>query len=196
MDTGQLNSKFQNFKLNFVNNSKVHSSIGYSGISEYELIEKLQDFKNKCHTKDYIEGDLFLDEAFPGVIPTSFIVNVWVKKQRLDDTSRGRVLDLLIDTLWKTTTPEVRKNIFTLSMLAIEDLTSKQIKELFYHPNNSVRLKLINFIKTVTPTEQQIYQIFDTNDDNIIKLLLKNEKAEEVALNSKELKFKWLQWTT
>lgn len=195
MDTEQLNSKFQNFKRNFVNNSKVHSSIGYSGISEAELIEKLQDFKNKCHEKGYIEGDLFLDEAYPGVIPTSFIVNVWVKKQWLDDTSRGRVLDLLIDTLWKTTTPEIRKNIFTLSMLAVEDLTSKQIKELFYHPNNSVRLKLISFIKTVTPTEQQIYQIFDTNDDNIIKLLLKNEKAEEVALNSKELKFKWLQWT-
>lgn len=195
MDTEQLNSKFQNFKRNFVNNSKVHSSIGYSGISEAELIEKLQDFKKKCHEKDYIEGDLFLDEAYPGVIPTSFIVNVWVKKQRLNDTSRGKILDLLIDTLWETTTPEIRKNIFTLSILVFEDLTSEQIKELFYHPNNSVRLKLIDFIKTVTPTEQQMYQIFDTNDDNIIKLLLKNKKAEEFALNSKGLKFKWLQWT-
>ena len=177
MDTEQLNSKVQNFKQNFASNM----GIGYSGISEAELIEKLQDFKNKCHENGYIEGDLFLDEAYPGVIPTSFIVNLWVRKQWLDTISRGKALDLLVDTLWVTTKPEIRENIFTLSMLIFEDLTSEKIKELFYYPDNLVRLELIKLIKTGTLNEQQIHRIFNTNDDNIIKLLSENEKAKEVA---------------
>ena len=168
--------------------------IGYYGISEAELSEKLKGFNKKCHDEGYIDGDVFLDEAYPGVIPTSFIVNLWVKKQQLDQTSRGKVLDLFIDALWKTTTPEIRQNIFTLSMLVFEDLTPDKIKELFYHRNNSVRLKLINIIKTGTLSEQQIHRIFETNDNNIIKLLSENEKAQKVAFGSKELKFKWLQW--
>jgi hypothetical protein len=190
MDTEQLSAKFQKFKENFVANNKVNSS----GLSEAGLMEQLQNFKNKCHEKDYIEGDLFLDEAYPGVIPTSFIVNVWAKKQWLDTISRGKALDFLIETLWETTPPEIRKNVFTLSMMTIENLTSQEIKRLYYHPNNSVRVRLIDFVQTATLTEQQIQNVFDTQDDNIIKLLLKNKNAEKIILNSKELKYKWLQW--
>ncbi|MDP3007734.1 MAG: hypothetical protein Q8N30_01515 [Methylococcales bacterium] len=190
MDTEQLSAKFQKFKENFVANNKVNSS----GLSEAGLMEQLQNFKNKCHEKDYIEGDLFLDEAYPGVIPTSFIVNVWAKKQWLDTISRGKALDFLIETLWETTPPEIRKNVFTLSMMTIENLTSQEIQRLFYHPDNSVRVKLIDFIETATLTEQEVQNIFDTQDGNIIKLLSKNKNAENIILNSKELKYKWLQW--
>jgi hypothetical protein len=190
MDTEQLSAKFQKFKENFVANNKVNSY----GLSEAGLMEQLQNFKNKCHEKDYIEGDLFLDEAYPGVIPTSFIVNVWAKKQWLDTISRGKALDFLIETLWETTPPEIRKNVFTLSMMTIENLTSQEIQRLFYHPDNSVRVKLIDFIETATLTEQEVQNIFDTQDGNIIKLLSKNKNAEKIILNSKELKYKWLQW--
>ncbi|MFI3190307.1 hypothetical protein BCS42_06835 [Crenothrix sp. D3] len=190
MDTEQLSAKFQRFKENFVANNKV-----YSGISEPELIAKLEKFKNKCHEKGYIEGDLFLNEAYPGMKPTSFIVNLFAKKQWLKQISRGKALDALIETLRETTTPNIRENIFTLRMLTWEDLTASEIIEMFLHPNNSVRVKLISFIKTGVLTEQQILSIFDTENWEIIKLLTENKKAEEVAFNSKELKFKWSQWT-
>jgi len=188
MDTEQLSTKFQQFKANFVANNKV-----YSGISESELIAKLEEFKNKCHEKGYIEGDLFLNEAYPGMKPTSFIVNLFAKKQWLKQISRGKALDALIETLRETTTPNVRENIFTLRMLTWEDLTASEIIEMFLHPKNLVRVKLISFIKNGALTEQQILSIFDTKNWEIIKLLRENKKAEEIVFKSEELKAEWLK---
>jgi hypothetical protein len=188
MDTEQLSAKFQQFKANFVANNKV-----YSDISESELIAKLEKFKNKCHEKGYIEGDLFLNEAYSGMKPTSFIVNLFAKKQWLKQISRGKALDALIETLRETTTPNIRENIFTLRMLTWEDLTASEIIEMFLHPNNSVRVKLISFIKTGSLTEQQIRSIFNTKNWEIIKLLRENKKAEEVVFKSEELKAEWLK---
>ncbi|SJM94477.1 hypothetical protein CRENPOLYSF2_400017 [Crenothrix polyspora] len=82
-----------------------------------ELIGKLQDFKQACYDKGYIENELYLQEAYPGVIPTSFIVNMIAKKQWLDRAvHRGKALDQLIDVLWETTEAKTRENIFTLSI--------------------------------------------------------------------------------
>lgn len=82
-----------------------------------ELISKLQDFKQVCHDKGFIEGELYLQEAYPTVIPTSFIVNMVVNQKWLDSMlSRGRALDQLIDVLWDTTEAKTREDIFTLSI--------------------------------------------------------------------------------
>jgi hypothetical protein len=190
MATEQLNSKFQRFKEHFDFNNKI-----YSDISEAELIEKLQNFRNECRKQNYIEGDLFLDEAYPGVKPTSFIINLFPKKQWLDNTSRSKALDQLLDILSNTTEPNIRENIFTLRMLSFEELSSEQIKKLFYDKDNSDRPKLIDFIKTGTLAEQQIRHLFDTNDNKIITLFLQNNKAQEVAYCFSDLKMKWLQWS-
>lgn len=81
-----------------------------------ELESKLQNFKQACYDNGYIEDKLYFDEAYPGVVPTSFIVNMIAKKQWLDNTYRGKALDQLIDVLWKTTDAKTRENIFTLSI--------------------------------------------------------------------------------
>ncbi len=82
-----------------------------------ELIGKLQDFKQACLNRGYIEGDFFLTEAYPGLIPTSFVVNMVVKKAWLDSViSRGEALDKLLDVLWETTTAKTREDIFTLGV--------------------------------------------------------------------------------
>ena len=193
MDTEKLNSKFQKFKKNFVINDKTNSSI-----SETELIEKLQDFKNKCRKKGYIQGDLYIDEAYPGMIPTSFIVNLLPKKQWLDNINRGKALDLLIEALCDTTEPKIRENIFTLRMLSIEDLSSEQMIRLYYdnyETYNPDRPMLIDFIKTGTLTEHQIRRIFATVNSEIIGLLVQNKNAQEVAYRFSDLKVKWLQST-
>lgn len=82
-----------------------------------ELMGKLQDFKQVCLNRGYIDSVLYLTEAYPGLIPTSFVVNMVAKKAWLDTAvSRGMALDQLIDVLWETTTAKPREDIFTLSI--------------------------------------------------------------------------------
>lgn len=82
-----------------------------------ELAIELDVFKRTCQAKGYIEGELYFDEAYPGLIPTSFIVKMMVKKAWMDTMqTRGQALDKLIDVLWETTTPEIRANVHVLSI--------------------------------------------------------------------------------
>lgn len=179
-----------------------------------ELMGKLQGFKKACYDKGYIDGELYLDEAYPGIVPTSFIVSMIAKKQWLDTTNSGDGLDQLIDILWETTTPETRKNIFTLSFLTLDemvnsdrqsdrekaatnpDLTSEQIEKLFHDKKPSVRYKIINHIKTALLTEQQIRHVFETDDKDIIALLLKriheDKDIEKLIFANKDLKIIFL----
>ncbi|MBT9097239.1 hypothetical protein [Methylovulum psychrotolerans] len=97
-----------------------------------ELIGQLQAFTQVCGEKGYIDtGDkdaVYLEEAYPGMIPTSFVVNVVVKQPLLEVTYGGNVLKELIGLLWETTTPEIRENIFTLSLYG-EDERHFLVKE-------------------------------------------------------------------
>jgi hypothetical protein len=97
-----------------------------------ELIGKLQDFKQACCDKGYIEGELYLEEAYPGIVPASFIVNMIAQKQWLDATYSGKALDQLIDVLWDTTDAKTRENIFTLSIYGEDErhlIELPQLKE-------------------------------------------------------------------
>jgi len=82
-----------------------------------ELDIKLQGFKKSCHDKGYIIGELYFDEAYPGMIPTALIVKMRVKKSWMDTmSSRGKALDELIDVLWDTTTAKIRENVHVLAI--------------------------------------------------------------------------------
>ncbi len=82
-----------------------------------ELNIELQHFKQFCQSKGYIKGELFYDEAYPGMIPTTLIVKMMVNKSWLDSmSSRGKVLDTLVDVLWETTSATIRENIHVLSI--------------------------------------------------------------------------------
>jgi len=82
-----------------------------------ELNIELQDFKQVCQNKGYIVGELYFDEAYPGVVPTPLVVKMRVKQSWLESmSSEGRALDTLIDVLWETTDAEIRKNVFVLSI--------------------------------------------------------------------------------
>ncbi len=82
-----------------------------------ELNLELQAFKQACQNKGYIVGELYFDEAYPGMIPTPLIVKMMVKQNWIDSvSSEGKALDTLIDMLWETTDAEIRKNVFVLSI--------------------------------------------------------------------------------
>lgn len=98
-----------------------------------ELISKLQAFKQACYDKGYIEDGLYLEDAYPGLVPTSFIVFMIAKEQWLDTVaSTGTALDQLVDVLWETTDAKTRENIFTLSIYRENErhlLELRQLKE-------------------------------------------------------------------
>jgi hypothetical protein len=82
-----------------------------------ELISKLETFKQTCHDKGYIKGEIYLDEAYPGIIPTSFIVKMLANQSWLDGMgSPGKALRELLEVLWETTDAKTRENVFTLSI--------------------------------------------------------------------------------
>jgi hypothetical protein len=80
-----------------------------------ELIIALQPFKQQCETEGYTLGDMVLEEAYPGVIPTSFIVKV-VAKGWLRQISCSDALHRLLKILWATTEAKIRENIFTVAI--------------------------------------------------------------------------------
>jgi hypothetical protein len=176
-----------------------------------ELINKLQVFKKTCSEKGYIYDELTFDEAYPDIVPTSFIVNVVAKKSWLYSTI-GEALDKLIDVLWDTAEKKTRESVFTLSLYTLEemvnserlrdreqvatnpDLTSEQIEKLFRDPKISVKQKIINNIQTGELTEGQILRLLAINDKAINDLLnkrfSKDKDFSELVLSKAELKAK------
>ena len=182
-----------------------------------ELEVDLQDFKEACYDKGYIYNQLTFDEAYLGVIPTPFIVNM-VRQKTWEYLTISKALDKLIEVLWDKAKLETRKNVFTLSLYTIDemvnserkrnreqiatnpDLTSEQIEKLYYDKKKSVRDRvIIKHKETSALTKKQIYSIFDIDDDITIKLLkerlAKDESLEKFACKDKYLKFKMLQYT-
>ena len=86
-----------------------------------KLIEKLQTFKETCQKKGFIEGELGLQEAYPGIIPTSFIVKLSAKPQWLAQFPRSQAINQLIDELWETTDTKTRESIYTISLYNCND---------------------------------------------------------------------------
>lgn len=81
-----------------------------------ELINKLQPFITACKESGYPLSDLCLEEAYPGVVSSSFIVKVvakWV--DTLDSCSDA--LDILLNILWATTEEATRQCVFALYIL-------------------------------------------------------------------------------
>jgi len=161
-----------------------------------ELVNKLQDFKQTCFNKGYIYDELTFDEAYPDIIPTSFVVNVIIKES-WSYFPLSKALDKLIEILWKTTDPKTLESIFTLSLYTIDelvnsekkrdreqiainpDLIEEQIKKLRVDKEDSVSNRvIIKHIKTNEITKEELYRIFDM-DDNEINSLLKKRYSED-----------------
>lgn len=88
-----------------------------------ELAMKLEDFKKTCQDKGFIMGELYFDEAVPGMLPSSFIVKMMVKKSWMDTmSSTGKALDVLTDVLWDTTEAKTRASVHVLSIYNEDEL--------------------------------------------------------------------------
>ena len=178
-----------------------------------KLKNNLEKFMSTCtHEHNYIYSEFSFDEAYPDIKPTSFIVNLIAKKSWKYPTI-GQALDTLIDTLRITTEPEIRRNIFTLSLYTIDemvnsermrdreqiatnpDLTSEQINQLYKDKKQSVGFKIINNIEKGELTKQQIINLYDTDNKKIINLLnsrfSNDEDFEHLIFADAELKLKY-----
>ncbi len=96
-----------------------------------ELIKKLQPFLHECKSKGYPLRDLCLEEAYPGVVSTSYIVQV-VAKWVDELGSSSQALGILTDILWDTVDEQTRRHIFALYILDNQDMlhsTSDPIHE-------------------------------------------------------------------
>lgn len=80
-----------------------------------KLKDLLQPFQNKCKKKGMPVSDICIEEAFPGDISTSFIIQV--KAPWVDNMDCSGAIDFLFDTLWETTDEETRKKIFSIQVL-------------------------------------------------------------------------------
>ena len=96
-------------------------------MDKQELTGKLERFKKVCSENGYIEDKIDLEEAYPGMVPTSFIVNVLGKKDWLDKTYSGQALKQLIRVLWDTTDAQTRENIFTISIYGEDEHHSMEL---------------------------------------------------------------------
>ena len=175
-----------------------------------ELITKLERFKEVCCENGYIYDDISFDEAYPDVVPTSFIVNVVAKNSWLYSTL-GEALDKLITVLWNTAEKETRKNVFTLNLYTLDemvhserirdreqiatnpDLTAEQIEILLHDKKRSVQSKIINHLKTGVLSAQQIRSIFDAKNKQIINYIRENTNAQNEALSHDDLRLSWLE---
>jgi hypothetical protein len=84
-----------------------------------ELKISLKPFQDRCAEKGRPVVDFCLEEAFPGDISTSYIIQV--KAPWVDETYCSEALDFLFDTLWETTEEELRKKIFSILILDSRD---------------------------------------------------------------------------
>jgi hypothetical protein len=84
-----------------------------------ELKQKLENFKQACIAQGYIDKNneaLILEESFPGMKPTSFIVNVIVKDQWLNGKHHRYALEELDELLYKTADEQTLENILALRL--------------------------------------------------------------------------------
>jgi hypothetical protein len=84
-----------------------------------ELKQKLESFKQACIAQGYIDKDteaLIIEESFPGMKPTSFIVNVLVKEQWLNGKHHRYALEELDELLYKTADEQALINILALRL--------------------------------------------------------------------------------
>jgi hypothetical protein len=84
-----------------------------------QLKELLQPFQAKCAEKGKPLTDICVEEAFPGDITTSYIIQV--KAPWVDDIYCSEAIDFLFDTLWETTNEETRKKVFSIQVLDSRD---------------------------------------------------------------------------
>ncbi len=84
-----------------------------------ELKNILEPFKVKCAEKGKPLADLCVEEAFPGDISTSFIIQV--KAPWVDDMYCSEAIDFLFEALWETTEVEIRRKIFSIQVLDSKD---------------------------------------------------------------------------
>ena len=83
-----------------------------------ELENKLENFKKVCIEMQCVGDKAVLDieESYPGMKPTSFIVNVHVKKQWLESQYSVNALKKLTQLLYDNTDEDALENILTLRM--------------------------------------------------------------------------------
>lgn len=84
-----------------------------------QLIELLRPFRSKCAEKGKPLTDICVEEAFPGDLSTSYIIQV--KAPWVDDMDCSGAIDFLFDTLWETTNEETRKKVFSIQVLDSRD---------------------------------------------------------------------------
>lgn len=84
-----------------------------------KLKNDLKGFVKECKAKGYPLTEYCLKEAYPGDSSTSFILQV--KADWIDNKGCSEVLDILLEVLWNTTSPEVRVNLFSIQVLSSND---------------------------------------------------------------------------
>ncbi|MSP27445.1 MAG: hypothetical protein EXR80_03125 [Methylococcales bacterium] len=85
-------------------------------MDKQQLNAKLEGFKKTCQAKNYIEGDFYLDEAYPGDY-SSYVVKMVIKESWLNELgSRSAELKALLETLWTETEAKTRESIFTIAI--------------------------------------------------------------------------------
>ena len=75
----------------------------------------LQPFMLKCAEKGRALDVVCIEEAFPGDISTSYIVQI--KARWLDGINCFDALDFLFDVLFETTEEETRRKVFSIQIL-------------------------------------------------------------------------------
>jgi|GEM_PF-2294576 len=85
-----------------------------------KLCAGLEKFKQACIDLECIrsgnESAFEFEEAYPGAIPSPFIININVTKKWLDGKYEVNALNELIDLLYKNVTSETLENILTIRL--------------------------------------------------------------------------------
>lgn len=84
-----------------------------------ELAVLLEPFQKKCFEKGRPLTTISLEEAYPGDISTSYIVQVtapWI-----DDMSAYEAIDFLFDILWETTDEPTRRKVFSIKVSGVKN---------------------------------------------------------------------------
>lgn len=94
-----------------------------------ELERNLEGFKQACIAQGYIDANsdpaLIIEESFPGMRPTSFIVNVVASKNWLKHKPHHRAaLKELDNLLYKTADDQTVENILSLRIAPILEFSS------------------------------------------------------------------------
>ncbi|MFZ2726206.1 MAG: hypothetical protein WAX77_08155 [Methylococcaceae bacterium] len=86
-----------------------------------ELEHKLETFKQACIANGYINANnqnaLIIEESYPGMKPTSFIVNVTASNHWLENKYSVTALKELTNVLYDKTDIETLENILTLRIV-------------------------------------------------------------------------------